>query len=156
MLFPPGAAHVSNTVSFSATGLLISNEISSSRCQGLLKNIELFGCDNVWVTIEDLTNMEKYYPETFDKILVDAPCSGEGMFRKEPDLIKSWIEKDDTFYPPIQKNILNAAVSMLKPGGSIVYSTCTFPYLLNLQWLPRHCHNQIIQCSLEAPYILKN
>lgn len=122
----PGGKSTKLATKLNHTGLLISNDISSSRCQGLLKNIELFGCDNAWVTSEDLTNMEQHYPETFDKILVDAPCSGEGMFRKEPDLIKSWIEKDDTFYPPIQKNILNAAVSMLKPGGSIVYSTCTF------------------------------
>lgn len=122
----PGGKSTKLATKLNHTGLLISNDISSSRCQGLLKNIELFGCDNAWVTSEDLTNMEEHYPETFDKILVDAPCSGEGMFRKEPDLIKSWIEKDDTFYPPIQKNILNAAVSMLKPGGSIVYSTCTF------------------------------
>lgn len=122
----PGGKSTKLATKLNHTGLLISNDISSSRCQGLLKNIELFGCDNAWVTSEDLTNMEEHYPETFDKILVDAPCSGEGMFRKEPDLIKSWIEKDDTFYPPIQKNILNAAISMLKPGGSIVYSTCTF------------------------------
>ncbi len=120
----PGGKSTKLATKLNHTGLLISNDISSSRCQGLLKNIELFGCDNAWVTSEDLTNMEQHYPETFDKILVDAPCSGEGMFRKEPDLIKSWIEKDDTFYPPIQKNILNAAISMLKPGGSIVYSTC--------------------------------
>ena len=122
----PGGKSTKLATKLNHTGLLISNDISSSRCQGLLKNIELFGCDNAWVTSEDLTNMEEHYPETFDKILVDAPCSGEGMFRKEPDLIKSWIEKDDTFYPPIQKNILNATISMLKPGGSIVYSTCTF------------------------------
>ena len=122
----PGGKSTKLATKLNHTGLLISNDISSSRCQGLIKNIELFGCDNAWVTSEDLTNMEEHYPETFDKILVDAPCSGEGMFRKEPDLIKSWIEKDDTFYPPIQKNILNATVSMLKPGGSIVYSTCTF------------------------------
>lgn len=99
----PGGKSTKLATKLNHTGLLISNDISSSRCQGLLKNIELFGCDNAWVTSEDLTNMEEHYPETFDKILVDAPCSGEGMFRKEPDLIKSWIEKDDTFYPPIQK-----------------------------------------------------
>ncbi len=122
----PGGKSTKLATKLNQTGLLISNDISSSRCQGLLKNIELFGIQNAWVTSEDLINIEKHYPQTFDKILVDAPCSGEGMFRKEPDLIKSWIEKDDTYYPPIQKNILNAAIEMLKPGASLVYSTCTF------------------------------
>ena len=122
----PGGKSTKLATKLNHSGLLISNDISSSRCQGLLKNIELFGCDNAWVTSVDLTKMQDSYPNTFDKILVDAPCSGEGMFRKEPDLIKSWIEKDDTFYPPIQQDILNAAIQMLKPGGSIVYSTCTF------------------------------
>ncbi len=84
----PGGKSTKLATKLNHTGLLISNHISSSRCQGLLKNIELFGCDNAWVTSEDLTNMEEHYPETFDKILVDAPCSGEGMFRKERDLIK--------------------------------------------------------------------
>lgn len=122
----PGGKSTKLATKLNQTGLLISNDISSSRCQGLLKNIELFGIKNAWVTSEDLVNMEKHYPKTFDKILVDAPCSGEGMFRKEPDLIKSWIERDDSYYPPIQKSILNAALSMLKPDGSLVYSTCTF------------------------------
>ena len=75
----PGGKSTKLATKLNHTGLLISNDISSSRCQGLLKNIELFGCDNAWVTSEDLTNMEEHYPETFDKILVDAPCSGEGM-----------------------------------------------------------------------------
>lgn len=122
----PGGKSTKLATKLNHSGVLISNDISTSRCQGLLKNIELFGCDNAWVTSEDLTCMKDHYLETFDKILVDAPCSGEGMFRKEPDLIKSWIEKDDTYYPPIQKEILHAAIQMLKPGGSIVYSTCTF------------------------------
>lgn len=122
----PGGKSTKLATKLNHTGVLISNDISSSRCQGLLKNLELFGCDNAWVTSEDLTHMKDPYQETFDKILVDAPCSGEGMFRKDSDLIKSWIEKDDTYYPPIQKSILDAAIQMLKPGGFIVYSTCTF------------------------------
>lgn len=108
------------------TGLLLSNDISTSRCQGLIKNLELFGAYNTWVSSEDLVDLSKRFVETFDKILVDAPCSGEGMFRKEPHLIHSWIERDDTYYPPIQKEILSSAVRMLKPGGMLVYSTCTF------------------------------
>ena len=137
----PGGKSTKLATKLNHTGLLISNDISSSRCQGLLKNIELFGLVNAWVTSEDLTNMQSHYPNTFDKILVDAPCSGEGMFRKEPDLIKSWIKKDDTFYPPIQKNILQAAISMLKPGGYLVYSTCTFSV---------HENEEVIQDALAS------
>ena len=67
-----------------------------------------------------------YFPEYFDKILVDAPCSGEGMFRKDPSMIKSWLEKGPESYLPIQREILDCAVRMLKPGGMLLYSTCTF------------------------------
>lgn len=122
----PGGKSTELAAKLQNTGLLLSNDISTSRCQGLIKNIELSGSYNTWVCSEDLIDLSKRFKETFDKILVDAPCSGEGMFRKEPHLISSWQERDDTYYPPIQKDILSCAVDMLKPGGKIVYSTCTF------------------------------
>ena len=122
----PGGKSTELAAKLQNTGLLLSNDISTSRCQGLIKNVELSGSYNTWVCSEDLVDLSKRFKETFDKILVDAPCSGEGMFRKEPHLINSWQEKDDTYYPPIQKDILSCAVDMLKPGGKIVYSTCTF------------------------------
>ena len=122
----PGGKSTELAAKLQNTGLLLSNDISTSRCQGLTKNVELSGSYNTWVCSEDLLDLSKRFKETFDKILVDAPCSGEGMFRKEPHLISSWQERDDTYYPPIQKDILSCAVDMLKPGGKIVYSTCTF------------------------------
>lgn len=122
----PGGKSTELAAKLQNTGLLLSNDISTSRCQGLIKNLELSGSYNTWVCSEDLIDLSKRFAETFDKILVDAPCSGEGMFRKEPHLISSWQERDDTYYPPIQKDILSCAVDMLKPGGKIVYSTCTF------------------------------
>ena len=122
----PGGKSTELAAKLQNTGLLLSNDISTSRCQGLIKNVELSGSYNTWVCSEDLVDLSKRFKETFDKILVDAPCSGEGMFRKEPHLISSWQERDDTYYPPIQKDILSCAVDMLKPGGKIVYSTCTF------------------------------
>lgn len=122
----PGGKSTELAAKLQNTGLLLSNDISTSRCQGLIKNVELSGSYNTWVCSEDLVDLSKRFKETFDKILVDAPCSGEGMFRKEPHLISSWQERDDTYYPPIQKEILSCAVDMLKPGGMIVYSTCTF------------------------------
>lgn len=106
--------------------LLISNDISTSRCQGLLKNIEMAGITNAYVMSEDLIRLADYYPASFDKILIDAPCSGEGMFRKEPDLIKSWLQRGNQYYSDLQKKIVEAALKMLKQGGIMVYSTCTF------------------------------
>lgn len=107
-------------------GLLVSNDISASRAKALLKNIELFGIGNVLVTCEYPEKLEERFTDFFDKILVDAPCSGEGMFRKDSKLIKSWVSQGPDFFAPIQKTILNSAANMLKEGGYLLYSTCTF------------------------------
>lgn len=106
------------------TGLLISNDISVSRAQVLLKTLESQGFENCYVMAEDINNLKM--DNCFDKILIDAPCSGEGMFRKQPDLIKSWIEKNNDYYANIQKGIILKAINLLKDGGQLVYSTCTF------------------------------
>ena len=107
-------------------GLLFANDISNSRAKALLKNLELFGIPNICVTSETPERLASIYPEYFDKILIDAPCSGEGMFRKDFDMVKDWMEKGPGFYAPIQRQILEQALLMLKPGGYLVYSTCTF------------------------------
>lgn len=109
------------------TGLLISNDISVSRAQVLLKTLESQGISNSYVIAEDINNLN--LNEKFDKILIDAPCSGEGMFRKEPELIKSWIERGNEYYCALQKQIIKKALDLLKPGGKMVYSTCTFSKL---------------------------
>lgn len=110
-------------------GLLVSNDISNSRARALLKNLELFGIPNICVTSESPEKLADTFGMFFDKILVDAPCSGEGMFRKDPELIKSWLERGPEYYAPIQREILSQAVRMLKPGGYLLYSTCTFARL---------------------------
>ena len=107
-------------------GLLISNDISASRQNATLKNIQRFGISNALVTASDLNDMARKYPGTFDRILLDVPCSGEGMFRRDPSLIKSWMEKGPSDYAVIQKEIAANALTMLKDGGMMVYSTCTF------------------------------
>ena len=106
------------------TGLLISNDISVSRAQVLLNTLENQGTGNYCVMAQNILNLD--FKNTFDKILIDAPCSGEGMFRKEPDLIKSWIDRGNEYYANIQKKIIEKCIVMLKPGGILVYSTCTF------------------------------
>ena len=122
----PGGKSTAIGASLQGKGLLFSNDISHSRAKALLKNIELAGIPNVCVSSETPEKLAKFLPEYFDKILVDAPCSGEGMFRKEPDMISSWIERGPDAYIPIQREILCHAVHMLKPGGHLLYSTCTF------------------------------
>ena len=75
---------------------------------------------------EDISKLSKKFVKSFDKILIDAPCSGEGMFRKDPSIIKEWEDKGNEYYANLQKDIVKSAVSMLKDGGMMVYSTCTF------------------------------
>ncbi len=107
-------------------GLLVANDISSSRAKGLLKNIEVFGIGNILVLSEEPGKLEQYFTEYFDKILIDAPCSGEGMFRKDKKMVKAWEEHGPEFFCKIQRSIILQAARMLKPGGMMLYSTCTF------------------------------
>ena len=122
----PGGKSTELGAKLNGKGLLVSNDISASRAKALLKNVEVFGIENVLVTCEYPEKLEEKFTGFFDKILVDAPCSGEGMFRKDNKLIKSWISQGPEFFAPIQKNILNSAANMLKEGGYLLYSTCTF------------------------------
>ena len=122
----PGGKSTELAAKLKGTGVLFSNDISNSRAQALLKNLELFGAGNIVVLSEDLRKMEDRFAGYFDKILIDAPCSGEGMFRKEPRVIRAWEEHGNAFYTALQKQITDSALKMLKPGGKMVYSTCTF------------------------------
>lgn len=122
----PGGKSLKILNKLNNTGILLSNDISASRANALLRNIERQGYSNYFVSVSDLKDLEKKYPKTFDKILLDAPCSGEGMFRKDPSLIKSWQEKGNDYYSNIQKELIMSALNMLKDGGCLLYSTCTF------------------------------
>ena len=122
----PGGKSTELAAKLHGTGMLFTNDISASRAQALLKNLELFGIENSFVCSEDIPKLAEHFPSFFDKILIDAPCSGEGMFRKDPSIMKSWIERGNEYYVTLQKNIVENAVKMLKPGGMLVYSTCTF------------------------------
>lgn len=122
----PGGKSTELGARLKGKGLLFANDISNSRAKALLKNLELFGIPNICVASESPEKLAVSYPEYFDKILVDAPCSGEGMFRREPDMVKDWLEKGPEYYGPVQREIVEQALKMLKPGGTMVYSTCTF------------------------------
>ena len=108
------------------TGLLVSNEISRERAAVLSRNVERMGIRNCIVTNETPENIAGAFPCFFDKVFVDAPCSGEGMFRKEPDALSMWSAENVALCARRQSDILNQAAKTLKPGGKLIYSTCTF------------------------------
>lgn len=107
-------------------GILISNEIVHSRCKILTGNIERLGFRNTATTCADPERIAQLFPETFDMVMVDAPCSGEGMFRKDDIAISEWSVDNVLHCAQRQKEILEQAYNALRPGGYIVYSTCTF------------------------------
>ena len=115
------------------TGLLVANDVSAGRTKALLKNIELFGIRNAIVLSEQPERLAQRLPEFFDKILIDAPCSGEGMFRREPGMVKSWNDELVSFCKNQQRDLLLQASKMLRPGGMLLYSTCTFSTFENEQ-----------------------
>lgn len=122
----PGGKSTELGVKLQGKGLLVSNDISNSRAKALLKNLELWGIENICVTSEAPGRLKEAYGRFFNKILVDAPCSGEGMFRRDADMIKSYEEHGPEYYAEIQKDIVSQAADMLVPGGLLLYSTCTF------------------------------
>ncbi len=122
----PGGKATALGAKLAGTGVLVANDISYSRAKGLLKNLELFGIDNLLVTSEDVGKLADRFPEYFDKILIDAPCSGEGMFRKDARMIRAWQEHGPAYFTKLQRTILRQSAEMLRPGGLMLYSTCTF------------------------------
>ena len=107
-------------------GILVANEISFERSKALLRNIERSGIEGLVILNETPENIAARLPLFFDKILIDAPCSGEGMFRRDKNACRSYMNYGPKVCVPLQESILEAADKCLKEGGSIVYSTCTF------------------------------
>jgi NOL1/NOP2/sun family putative RNA methylase len=122
----PGGKSTQIASYLSSQGLLIANEIDQVRSQILLSNLERMGITNAVVTNQDPKVLIPTLKTMFDRILVDAPCSGEGLFRKEPQSRNQWSEALVTSCALRQKDILHTAALKLKPGGTLVYSTCTF------------------------------
>lgn len=107
-------------------GFLVCNELDSRRAQALLSNLERMGVENFMETNMDARDLCASFSETFDRILVDAPCSGEGMMKKHDAARDEWTLENVLSCSARQKDILKAAVPALKPGGELVYSTCTY------------------------------
>ena len=122
----PGGKSTQLAARMKGKGVLFSNDVSNSRAQALLKNLELFGVSNAVLLNEEPERLSPRFSGFFDSILIDAPCSGEGMFRKDNAVVKSYLEHGKDFYVRLQKKIVPEAVKMLAPGGYLLYSTCTF------------------------------
>ena len=122
----PGGKATALGAKLRGEGLLVANDISASRAKALLKNLEIFGISNSYVTNAVPERLAEQFEESFDKILVDAPCSGEGMFRKDLANARVWSLEKVEECAKTQHAIIRNAVSMLRPSGLLLYSTCTF------------------------------
>ena len=122
----PGGKSTKLAASLRGRGLLVANEIHPDRARVLSANIERMGVRNAVVTNETPQRLASRFPVFFDRIVVDAPCSGEGMFRKEEEALLNWSMENVYKCAARQEEILEEAASMLRPGGTLIYSTCTF------------------------------
>lgn len=122
----PGGKSTELAARLAGTGVLVSNDISASRLKALQKNVEAYGVKNVIITCETPERLSEHFGAYFDKILIDAPCSGEGMFRKSTSMVTAWEQNGNEKFAAIQRQILKEVSAMLRPGGTILYSTCTF------------------------------
>ncbi|MDO4522630.1 MAG: RsmB/NOP family class I SAM-dependent RNA methyltransferase [Eubacteriales bacterium] len=147
----PGGKATELAVHIGEEGLLVANDISHSRAMGLLKNLELFGIGRMLVCSEAPDHLRRAFGAYFDKILIDAPCSGEGMFRKDSGMLKSYEEHGPEYYAQIQSQIVEEAVQMLRPGGRMLYSTCTFSVMENEEIIAGllEKHPELSLCEME-------
>ncbi len=122
----PGGKSTQLAAQMKGKGLLVTNEIFPKRAKILSENIERWGVSNAIVTNHAPAELVPHFSGFFDRIVVDAPCSGEGMFRKDPNAIKEWTEESPLYCQKRQQEILSSAIKMLKNKGQLIYSTCTF------------------------------
>lgn len=155
----PGGKSTQLACKMQGKGVLVSNEINPQRAAILSQNIERMGIKNAIVTNESPERLSKFLGSFFDKIVVDAPCSGEGMFKKEPLAVSEWSEENVENCSRRQREILSYASAMLKPGGRIIYSTCTFSKQENEDviqcFVSEHPEYEIVQMHRIWPHKVK-
>ena len=144
----PGGKATQLAAALGGEGLLVANEIHPTRAGILSQNMERMGVKNAVVTNATPAELAEKFPAFFDQIVVDAPCSGEGMFRKEADAVTMWSPENVALCAARQAEILDEAAKMLTPGGYLIYSTCTFAPAENegaiLEFLTRHPEFEVI------------
>lgn len=152
MCAAPGGKSTQIAANMKGEGILISNEINPARAKILSENVERMGIRNAMVTNEAPKKLSEIFDEYFDKILVDAPCSGEGMFRKNEEACGEWSLGNVELCAARQDEILDCAADMLRPGGRLVYSTCTFAPAENegsiSRFLDRHSDFELLEVPL--------
>ena len=152
----PGGKSTQLADHLQGSGLLVANEIHPARARILLENVERMGVPNAVVLNESPDRIAKHFCAWFDAVLVDAPCSGEGMFRRDPDAIGQWTPDSPLQCHERQLDILESAARCLRGGGAMVYSTCTFNRIENERtikvFLSRHPEFQL-DSALELPGI---
>jgi len=121
----PGGKSTHVAAKLRGEGILVSNECVSSRVKPLRSNLERMGVRNCAVTSMMPYDLSKYFTESFDLVLTDAPCSGEGMYRREENALTEWTYEHALSCADRQSSILEDAAAMTAPGGALVYSTCT-------------------------------
>jgi len=148
----PGGKSCRIAADLAGEGLLWANDISADRIRPLIRNLELMGCANAIVSEETPERLARVMPGWFDRVLVDAPCSGAGMLRRDSRALASLGEKPLMDYAAEQASILTAADRLLHPGGILVYSTCTFAYEENegqiARFLDRHPDYELMPVPL--------
>ena len=150
----PGGKSTQIAARLQGQGFLLCNEYSPKRAKILSRNVERMGIANAMVTNETPQNLAKKYPQLFDKVLIDAPCSGEGMFRKEEAAVTDWSEDTVQMCADRQKEILESGAQLVAPGGRLVYSTCTFAPEENEQVIASflRSHPEFTPEAVEAPW----
>ena len=150
----PGGKSTQIAGAMGKEGLLLCNEINPKRARILSRNIERMGIGNALVTNEHPEKLAQRLEGCFDRVLVDAPCSGEGMFRKEEAAVTDWSEETVAMCANRQQEILRSAARLLRPGGRLVYSTCTFAPEENegvvQQFLAEH--EEFVPETVDAPW----
>ena len=124
----PGGKSMQASLLMENKGLIISNDLSKQRAFAISENAERLGRGNLLIVNNDFSLIYKSYSNTFDKIILDAPCSGSGMFRKEDKMEDDWSYQKVLKFASIQKELILMSYDMLKPGGVMVYSTCSFSF----------------------------
>ena len=153
----PGGKTTQLAAAMGGGGVLIANEYVYDRARILSQNVERLGVKNCAVVSADPAALARRFPAYFDKILVDAPCSGEGMFRKDENAIAEWSEENVSRCAVRQAAILDEAAAMLRGGGRLVYSTCTFERAENEgqieAFLARHAEFTLIGEEMLFPHV---
>lgn len=147
MCAAPGGKSIQTSFKIKEEGIIISNDLSSIRQSATLENIERLGLGNIIITSLDFEKHYDKFLNYFSKIILDAPCSGSGMFRKDEKMRDDWNIEKVYKYSGIQKRLINIAYQMLKPGGEMIYSTCSFSYEEDeevVQYLIDHSDAEVI------------